>query len=216
MEQQDNFEQNDIPPRLRIEILDSTHVLVTEHNISKDPRKFPELYEDTKGRVVNAIKAEQTNKIPPIVVLSNPFDSVEKTVEAYRKFIKVHPRRGSQHYGNEKDVLNEIINLNPLLLCYNGNRRLEGFRVRGFKIRAYVIRSQEEFNQIPQEERRIPERIEDEDQTRYQIDQNYCLSFLLLLDGAVYITAQERYYRDLDTSEALKNMWKRRERKKKR
>lgn len=40
-------------------------------------------------------------------------------------------------------------------------------------IRAYVIKSQNEFSQIPPEEKRIPEGVKDERPAQYKIDQEY-------------------------------------------
>ncbi len=100
-----------------------------------------------------------------------------------------------------------------MLLCYNGNRRLKEFQRAVRPIKAFVIRSQEEFANIPQEEKRIPEDVKDERPAQYQIDQNYFLSFLLLLDDIVYITAEKRYYDNLDTKAVLRKMQEQRKKR---
>ncbi len=180
-------------PNLEARTVDSRTILVTEHNVQKDYRRYPELYTDTPIRVRLTIEAGKSEEIPPIVALQNPFNSIEKTVEAYGQFTKAVPRQGGQHYKDEDKVLRGILEQNPLL-CYNGNRRLEGFQRAGIPIRAFVITSQEEYNQMPQEERRIPERLKVERPTQYQIDQNYVLSYLGLLDDIVYIHAEKRHW----------------------
>jgi len=180
-------------PNLEARMVDSRTILVTEHNVQKDHRRYPELFTDTPERVMSAIEAGKFDEIPPIVVLQNPFGSIEKAVEAYEQFTKSVPRRGWQHFKEEDIVLRELLEQNPLL-CYNGNRRLEEFQRAGLPIKAFVITSQGEYDQLPQEERRVDERLKAEILTQYQIDQNYVLSYLGLLDDAVYIHAEKRHW----------------------
>ena len=199
-------------PNLEARAVDSRTILVTEYNVQKDYRKYPELYADTPRRVKLAIEAGKSNEIPPIVVLQNPFKSIEKTVEAYEEFTKAVPRQGGQHYRDEDKVVREILEQNSLL-CYNGNRRLEEFQRAGISIRAFVITSQEEYDQMPQEERRIPERLKAERTAQYKIDQNYILSYLGLLDDVVYIAAQRKHWDTFDTKKLLVEMRERRKAK---
>ena len=180
-------------PNLEARTVDSRTILITEHNIKKDYRKYSELYSDTSERVRSAIQAGKLDKIPPIVTLQNPFPSIDKTIEAYNQYTKAVPRQGGQHYQNEAEILREILGQN-LLLCYNGNRRLEEFQRAGIPIRAFVIASQEEYDQMPQEERRIPEKLKAERPTQYQINQNYVLSYLGLLDDVVFIHAEKGHW----------------------
>ena len=81
-------------PNLEARMVDSRTILVTEHNVQKDHRRYPELFTDTPERVMSAIEAGKFDEIPPIVVLQNPFGSIEKAVEAYEQFTKSVPRRG--------------------------------------------------------------------------------------------------------------------------
>ena len=180
-------------PNLEARTVDSRIILITEHNIKKDYRKYPELYSDTSERVRSAVETRKFDEIPPIVALQNPFGSIEKAVEAYEQFTKSVPRQGGQHFKEEDIVLRELLEQNPLL-CYNGNRRLEEFQRAGLPIKAFVITSQGEYDQMPQEERRVPERLKAERPTQYQIDQNYVLSYLRLLDDVVYIHAEKRHW----------------------
>jgi hypothetical protein len=180
-------------PNLEARTVDSASVLITEHNVSKDYRKFPELYADTPRKVRTAIESGKTDEIPPIVALQNPFSSLDKTVQAYQQYTQAVPRQGGQHYEHEEKVLRDILEQNALL-CYNGNRRLEEFQRAGIPIRAFVITSQEEYDQMPAEERRIPESWKSKRPSQYEIDQNYVLSYLGLLDDVVYIHAEKKHW----------------------
>lgn len=197
---------------LEAKTVDSRSVLVTEHNVSKDYIKFPELYANTPQRVREAIESGETEQIPPIVALQNPFASIERTSEAYQQYTQAVPRQGGGHFENEDQVLREVLKQNHLL-CYNGNRRLEQFQRSSAPIRALVITSQEDYEQMPQEERRIPEELKDERPTQYQIDQNYILSYLGLLDDVVYIQAEKRHWQNFDSKKLLAEMRKRRKKK---
>ena len=199
---------------LEAKTIDSKSVLVTEHNVSKDYKKFPELYANTPQRVREAIESGRTEQISPIVVLQNPFDSIERTSEAYQKYTQSVPRQGGRHFENEDQVLKDVLEQNHLL-CYNGNRRLEQFQRARFPIRAFVITSQEDYEQMPQEERRIPEELKDKRPTQYQINQNYILSYLGLLDDVVYIQAEERHWQSFDGAKSLAEMRERRKNKSK-
>src|SRR3989344_2935630 len=168
-------------PNLEARTVDSGTILVTEHNVQKNHREYPELFGDTQVRVRSAIEAGKIDEIPPIVALQNPFPSIDRTIEAYKKYTQAIPRQGGQHYEHEEEVLRELLEQNALL-CYNGNRRLEEFQKAGIPTRAFVITSQEEYDQMPAEERRIPERLKAERLAQYKIDQNYILSYLNLLD----------------------------------
>lgn len=194
---------------LEARTVESGTILITENNAIKDYIKYPEIYSNTPERVREAIKQGKIDGIPPIVVLKSPFDTIEKLIEAYLEYTKAIPRMGEQHYRDEDKVLQEILGQN-LLLCYNGNRRLEGFQKAGIPIRAFVITSQEEYDQIPEKERRTHERLKDKKSLRCQIDQNYVLSYLSLLDDAVYIRAGNRYWETLDTKQLLIDMLERR------
>ena len=200
-------------PNLEARTVDSRAILITEHNVQKDYRKYPELFSDTPDKVRSAIETGKLDEIPPIVALQNPFSSIEKTVEAYEKFTMDTPRPGGQHYQNEDEVLKEILRQNPLL-CYNGNIRLEEFQRARLPIRAFVITSQEEYDKMPQEERRIPEKLKAERPAQYKIDQNYVLSYLGLLDDVVYIQAEKRHWDSLDTGKLLVEMRERRTKRK--
>lgn len=198
---------------LEAKTVDCNDILITEHNISKDYRKFPELYANTPQRVRGAIEKGQASEIPPIVALQNPFDTTERTTEAYSQYTQAVPRQGGRHFENEDQVLNEILGQN-LLLCYNGNRRLEQFQKAGLPIKALVITSQEEYDQMPKEERRIPEELKDKKPTLYQIDQNYVLSYLGLLDDVVYIEAEKKHWQNFDGAKLLAEMRERRKNRK--
>jgi hypothetical protein len=200
----DNFDQSERILPLKVQSLDSKIVMITEHNTQKRSNK--DFSGDTFASVRSAINASKADKIPPIVVFQNPFNSIDKTIRAYQEFTKAYPRQGNWHFDNEPDILKEILDQSSLLLCYNGNRRLEEFQRAELAIRAYVIESQEEFALIPHEERRIPDRVKDESPTQYQIDQNYLLSFLQLLDDVVFLAAEKRYYDSLDTKGVPKKM----------
>lgn len=178
-------------PNLEARTVDSRTIVVTEHNVQKDYRRYPELYVDTPRRVRLAIEAGKLDEVPPIVALQNPFPSLDKTIKAYEEYAKSVPRQGGQHYPNEAEILIEILGQNPLL-CYNGNRRLEEFQKARLPIRVFVITSQEEYTQMPSQERIIPKTLKAERPTQYQIDQNYVLSYLGLLDNVVYIQAEKR------------------------
>jgi len=141
---------------LEARTIDSNSVLITEHNSAK--RKYPELYGDTPTEVREAIEKGKISEIPPIVALQNPFQSIDRTIEAYQQYTQAIPRQGEGHYEHEDAVLREILQQNSLL-CYNGNRRLEEFQRAIIPIRAFVIASQEEYTQKPEQERRIPERL---------------------------------------------------------
>lgn len=209
----DNFAQFERKENLPLEVrtLDPASVMITEHNIQKRGNK--DLFGDTFRSVRDAIETGRESEIPPIVVFQSPFNSIEEAIQAYQKFTRACPRQGGQHFDNESDILREILGQSPLLLCYNGNRRLEEFQRAKLVIGAYVIKSQEEFARIPQDERRIPDKVKDERPTQHQIDQNYLLSFLQLLDDVVYIAAEKRYYDSLDMSEALRKMQERRKKR---
>jgi len=178
-------------PNLEARTVDSENVLITEHNLHK--RGNRELYGDTFSSVRTAIESGKADEIPPIVALQNPFPSLDKTVQAYQKYTQAVPRQGGQHYEHEEEVLREILEQNALL-CYNGNRRLEKFQKARIPIRAFVVTSQEEYDQMPAEERRIPERLKSERPTQYEIDQNFVLSYLGLLDDVVYLHAEKRHW----------------------
>ena len=199
---------------LEAKIIDPKSVLITEHNVSKDYRKFPELYSDTPVRVREAVESGRAEQIPPIVTLQNPFRSINETTEAYQRYTQAVPRQGGQHYEHEDEVLKEILEQNALL-CYNGNRRLEQFQRARIPIRAFVITSQEDYEQMPQEERRIPEELKDKQSTQYQIDENYVLSYLGLLDDVVYIQAEKRHWQNFDSKKLLTEMRERRKKKSK-
>ena len=192
-------------PNLEARTVDSRAILITEHNVQKDYRKYPELFANTPERVMSAIEAGKLDEIPPIVVLQSPFPSLDYAVRAYQKYTEAVPRQGGQHYEHEEEVLREILEQNALL-CYNGNRRLEEFQIAGIPIRAFVITSQEEYDKMPQEERRIPERLKAEKPVQYKIDQNYVLAYLGLLDEVVYIVAQRRHWDTFDTKKLLVEM----------
>ncbi|PJB87635.1 hypothetical protein CO083_05930, partial [Candidatus Roizmanbacteria bacterium CG_4_9_14_0_8_um_filter_34_12] len=180
-----------------------TTILITEHNVLK--RRDKEIFGDTFDRLRIALDSGKISDIPPIVVFQNPFVSIEDTVEAYQNYIKVYPRQGGQHYDHEDDVLKEVLGRNALL-CYNGNRRLEEFQRAKIPIRAYVIKSQNEFSQIPPEEKRIPEGVKDERPAQYKIDQEYQLAYLALLDDVVYILAEKRHWDNFDPSKPIKHL----------
>ncbi|OIP84579.1 hypothetical protein AUK04_02220 [Candidatus Roizmanbacteria bacterium CG2_30_33_16] len=202
MEAPDNFEQGKTP-NLEVETLDPTTILITEHNVLK--RRDKEIFGDTFDRLRIALDSGKISDIPPIVVFQNPFVSIEDTVEAYQNYIKVYPRQGGQHYDHEDDVLKEVLGRNALL-CYNGNRRLEEFQRAKIPIRAYVIKSQNEFSQIPPEEKRIPEGVKDERPAQYKIDQEYQLAYLALLDDVVYILAEKRHWDNFDPSKLIEHL----------
>ena len=199
---------------LEAKTVDSKSVLVTEHNVSKGYKKFPELYTNTPQRVREAIESGKTEQIPPIVALQNPFDSIERTSEAYQQYAQAVPRQGRRHFENEDQVLREVLEQNHLL-CYNGNRRLEQFQRSSAPIRALVITSQEDYEQMPQEERRISEELKDKRPTQYQINQNYILSYLGLLDDIVYIQAEERHQQNFDGAKLLAEIREKRKKKSK-
>ena len=129
-------------PNLEARTVDSSSILITEHNVSKDYKRYPELYGDTPLRVRTAIESGKTDEIPSIIALQNPFSSLDQTVQAYQQYTQAVPRQGGQYYEYGKEVLRDILEQNALL-CYNGNRRLEEFQRAGIPIRAFVIISQE-------------------------------------------------------------------------
>ncbi|MBI2543590.1 MAG: hypothetical protein HYW24_05400 [Candidatus Aenigmarchaeota archaeon] len=176
--------------KLETKIVDSANILITEDNILKHNR---ELYGDTFHSIRYAIKTGKADEIPPIVVLQNPFDSIDETVQFYKRYAGAVPRRGIHDYEREDEILRETLKRNALL-CYNGNRRLEEFQRVGIPIRAFVITSQEEYDIMPTEERRVPERLKTEMPTQYVIDQRYDLSYLGLLDDVVSIEAERRHW----------------------
>jgi len=83
---------------------------------------------------------------------------------------------------------------------------LEEFQRAKIPIRAYVIKSQNEFSQIPPEEKRIPEGVKDERPAQYKIDQEYQLAYLALLDDVVYILAEKRHWDNFDPSKPIKHL----------
>lgn len=198
--------------KLEARTVDPASIFITEDNVSQDYKIHPELYADTHLRVRTAIESGKANEIPPIVALQNPFSSIDQTVQAYQGYTKAVPRQGGQHYEHEDEVLREILEQNAIL-CYNGNRRLEGFQRAGIPIKAFVITSQEEYDQMPAEERRIPERLKDKRPIQYEIDQRYVPSYLGLLDDVVYIHAKKRHGDNFDAGKLLAQMRERRRKK---
>lgn len=86
MNSPDNFAQFERREKLplKVQTLDSTTVMITEHNAQKRGNK--EFFGDTFGSVRNAIETGKANEIPPIVVLQSPFISVEEARKMYQKF----------------------------------------------------------------------------------------------------------------------------------
>ena len=196
---------------LETRMVDSARVLITEHNFLKRENKelYVRLYGDTCSSVRTAIESGNKDKIPSIVALQNPFSSVEETVQAYQEYVKVFPRRGGQQYEHEEEILRDILNKN-VLLCYNGNRRLEEFQKAGIPIKSFVITSQGEYEQVPAEEKRIHETLKDRNPSQYRRDKNYVLSYLGLLDDVVYIGAEKMHFESMDTGKLLMDMNKKR------
>ena len=190
---------------LETKVVDSEKVIITEHSASKDYRRFPELYADTSVTIRESIKSGRTDKIPPIVAFYNPFGSKDKTIEAYKKYKEAVPREGEKSYECEDEVLKQVLEQDTLL-CYNGNRRLEEFQKARLPIRAFVICTQEEYNQIPEEERRIPEHLKEERPIQHRIDENFVLSYLRLLDDVIYIQAEKRHWDNFDSKKLLADM----------
>lgn len=189
-----------------LKIIDPAGILITEHNLHKRGNK--ELYGDTFDSIRAAIEAGKADEIPPIVALQNPFDSIDKATEAYKKFTEEVPRQGGEQFENEDEVLREILEQN-VLLCYNGNRRLEEFQKAKIPIKAFVITSQEEYEQMPAQERRIPDSLKAERPTQYQVDQDYVQSYLQLLDDVVYVHAKRKHFDNFDAKGFLAERRKR-------
>jgi len=186
---------------LEARTLDSASIIISEYNLAKCRSE-----NDTPMSVKSAIKSGKAGEISPIVVLKNPFNSVEETIEEYQKFIQEFPREGPGqerfHYKQEEKVLREILEQNSLL-CYNGNIRLEEFQKAGISIRAFVITSKEEYRQMPEQERRVPKRLKSERPTQYRIDQDYVLSYLAILDDVVLLKARELHYDSFNAEKEL-------------
>ena len=194
---------------LEIKVLDSNRILITEHKLSDCLRN--EIYGNTFHEYAVAIKSGKKDKIPAIIALQNPFDSIDDAVLAYKKYVESVPRQGGVYYAQEESILREILDQN-ILLCYNGNRRLTAFQNAKLPIKVLLITSQEEYDMIPEKERRIRVELKDKSPVRYQIDKNYVLSFLSLLDDAVYIHAEKRHFDYLDTGKLIAEMKERRKR----
>lgn len=178
-------------PKLDAQTLDSGLIMIVERGLDGFYRKFPG-YTDTPSSVREALESGREIKVPPIVSLKNPFPLVDKAKEAYKLF-KERFRSGSDFYReSEQEVLEEIMSCNPLL-CYNGNRRLTEFQKADKPVRTYVITSQEEFDQIPAKEKRVPEEKKEQNPAEYEIDQNYILSYLRCLEFVVHNMAAARH-----------------------
>lgn len=188
--------------------INSNNILITEHNAVKNSKHFP-WNNNTPSRVREAIKNWNTNTIPPIVALKNPFPSIEKTIEAYKLFRKYFKRSGWIIFDNESETIVSILESNKLL-CYNWNRRLEQFQKAWIPIKTNIITTQEEYTIIPDEEKRVPESLKDEKINYYQQDQNFILSYLMLLDDVVYIESEKKH-----NEEMLRNLDKVKEKRQK-
>ena len=176
---------------LEAQTLDSGFILLVERGLDSTYRKLPG-YTDTPSSVREAISAGKEAEIPPIVSLKNPFPSIDKAKEAYAQF-KEQMRPGDDFYReSEQEVLEEILACNPVI-CYNGNRRLTEFQKAGKSIQSYVISSQEEFDQIPEKEKKFSEEGKEQNPVEYEIDQNYILSYLVCLEFVVHNQAVARH-----------------------
>ena len=176
---------------LEAQTLDSGLILIVEKGLDGFYRRFPG-YTDTPSLVRKALENGREVEVPPIVSLKNPFPSVDKAKEAYTLF-KERFRLGDDFYREtEQEVFEEILGCNPLL-CYSGNRRLTEFQKAGKPIRSYVINSQEEFDQIPAEEKIVPEEQKEQNPAGYEIDRNYILSYLRCLEFVVHNKAVARH-----------------------
>lgn len=175
--------------------INANQILITEHNAVKNSQYFP-WNNNTPGRVIESIKSWNTEAIPPIVALKNPFLSIEKTIEAYELFKKHFKRAGWRTFDNEREILISILESNKLL-CYNWNRRLEQFQKAWISIKTNVVTTQEEYTSIPEEEKRVPESLKDEKPNYYQQDQSFILSYLMLLDDVVYIESEKKHNEEM-------------------
>ena len=164
----------------------------------------------TQLSVRNAIEEGKQGDILPIITLKNPFSSIDQAVKVYREFTQQFSRPGGQHYEGEERILHDLLGNPDLLLCYNGHRRLAEFKRAGISIKTIAIRSQEQFDRIPEDEKRFPDSKKNERTLDYQIDRNYQLTFIRLIDDVVFLTAKAQAWDSLDTSELLAKMRQRR------
>jgi len=174
---------------LEAKILEPNEITITEYNADKSPLKYPRIYEFTQYTVKDAINSGKSDLIPPIVAIKNPFKSKESIRAAYQASRNHFAFIYEDFYKKyEPEILESLLDEN-LLLCYNGNRRLEEFQKANHSIAAYVITNPEEFEQIPKKE--IVPRFEE------VAGKNYYSTFMFLLHRLVSDKSRQRHYEQI-------------------
>lgn len=170
--------------------ISSRQILITEDNSSKRNPLLGELNDNTTGSIRKAIERNEIENIPPIIVLCPPL--INKIKEGYELFKSQFKRLGNRKYSSEEEIFNKLLEENPnLLLCYNGNRRLEQHQIADIEINAILISNQEEYDKIPENELRVPHELKNEKPSQYFVDRHYVLAYFSLLDDVVLLKSSK-------------------------
>jgi hypothetical protein len=166
---------------LEVKLIDSSLILSSGSTFRKKS-EYPSQLRESRTKAIESLEAGKPEDIEPIIVLKNPYETLEQMKQVYEAFKRNFPEH--TFLINEDEIMKEIFD-GKHLICYNGNIRLEEFQKRKMQARAMVVDSQESFAKIPGEEKIIPEEMKFAMPQIYTMDQNYEMAYVMTLRNAI-------------------------------